>query len=468
MSRLVVNPGTPHAWEIHLRPGTNLLGRGPDSDFRIIDPSVSSSHCQIEVGAGTVIIRDLGSTNGTFVNQTRIREALLKPGQTVRLGGVEMVLHPAPAEAQAVPAPPPPLPPVAILAPPPPLAPPPSLATNLALASTAPAPEPDLTLATTFLESNPRFCKFHPKFPARYLCRKCNHAFCEACVTSLRSGAAVKKMCRSCGAECLPLRTQALGPAVAKGFFARLPGAFAYPLRGAGVFVIVVGILLFAGLRLSQVLISYATLRTLFFGSVFGIASAGYLFTFLQTILHSTSAEERELPDLPGVTSFLEDALFPFLRLMGLTLFCFGPAIGCAIWMGFSPGSASRTAFLASLGAGCFYFPMAFLAVAIMDTLMAANPLLVLPSILKAPLEYLTTLFLFAVAFGVYIGGGIGVARAFPEGFQTRSVGELLAMIGVNVTLNFTALYLIIVSVHVLGLIYATRQTALAWIQRAD
>src|SRR2546421_5347144 len=90
MARLVVNPGSPSAWEIQLKPGTNLLGRGFANDFKITDPSVSGSHCQIIVENGQIVIKDLGSTNGTYVNRTPVKEAILSGDQTVHLGGVEM------------------------------------------------------------------------------------------------------------------------------------------------------------------------------------------------------------------------------------------------------------------------------------------------------------------------------------------------------------------------------------------
>ena len=77
MPRLVINPGTPSAWEVQLRPGTNLLGRGFANDFKIDHPSVSGSHAQIIVENGTVIIKDLGSTNGTYVNRAPVTETKL-------------------------------------------------------------------------------------------------------------------------------------------------------------------------------------------------------------------------------------------------------------------------------------------------------------------------------------------------------------------------------------------------------
>ena len=69
MARLVVNPGSPTAWEIELKAGANTIGRGFANDFKISDPSVSGSHCRIIIDSGNVIIKDLGSTNGTFINR---------------------------------------------------------------------------------------------------------------------------------------------------------------------------------------------------------------------------------------------------------------------------------------------------------------------------------------------------------------------------------------------------------------
>lgn len=92
MARLIVNPGREGTWEIPLRDGVTSLGRGEHNHFQINEPSVSTSHCLILVNHGGITIKDLGSTNGTFVNQARVTEAPLRAGQTLRLGGVEMLL----------------------------------------------------------------------------------------------------------------------------------------------------------------------------------------------------------------------------------------------------------------------------------------------------------------------------------------------------------------------------------------
>src|SRR5262245_29660148 len=98
MHRLVVNPGTPQAWEIILKPGFNSIGRGQENDFTISHDSVSTLHCQIVVDGDTVKIADLGSTNGTFINDQPTREARLLPGQRIRLGEIGLRLESGAAE----------------------------------------------------------------------------------------------------------------------------------------------------------------------------------------------------------------------------------------------------------------------------------------------------------------------------------------------------------------------------------
>ena len=106
MNRPVVNPDRPDTWEIQLKDGTNLLGRGDSADFKVADASVSTSHCQIIVNDGTVTLNDLGSTNGTFINGTQVKEVQLQDGRKIRLGRIEMVFHsdaPTPTEPPAAP-----------------------------------------------------------------------------------------------------------------------------------------------------------------------------------------------------------------------------------------------------------------------------------------------------------------------------------------------------------------------------
>lgn len=69
------------------------IGRVDDNTFPIIDPSVSSHHCEILLQGQDVKVRDLGSTNGTFIEGEKITEAALKPGQILRLGQIQLRLE---------------------------------------------------------------------------------------------------------------------------------------------------------------------------------------------------------------------------------------------------------------------------------------------------------------------------------------------------------------------------------------
>ena len=55
------------------------IGRVDDNTFHIQDASVSSHHCEVHLRGAEILIRDLNSTNGTFINNDKISEAVLKP-----------------------------------------------------------------------------------------------------------------------------------------------------------------------------------------------------------------------------------------------------------------------------------------------------------------------------------------------------------------------------------------------------
>src|SRR5208337_1416023 len=94
MDKLTINvPGAPAA-EIELKPGVNRLGRSNNTDFQISHPSVSGAHCEIMAKDGAWVVKDLGSTNGTLLDGTPVRESAWQRGQTLRLGEVEIVFTP--------------------------------------------------------------------------------------------------------------------------------------------------------------------------------------------------------------------------------------------------------------------------------------------------------------------------------------------------------------------------------------
>jgi len=107
--------------------GDRTIGR-EGADITLDDDQVSRTHARVTVTGATVAIEDLGSTNGTFVNGTRIEAATtLAPGDTVRIGTTTFALE---AEAEPEPAPEPAMPE-------------PAVTVARAAAPQAPAPEPE-------------------------------------------------------------------------------------------------------------------------------------------------------------------------------------------------------------------------------------------------------------------------------------------------------------------------------------
>jgi pSer/pThr/pTyr-binding forkhead associated (FHA) protein len=81
------------------------VGRVEGNAFTIPEPSVSSRHCEILMRGPDIVVKDLNSTNGTFINNEPVKdEAVLKTGQVLRLGTIEMRLESgeAPAQKKAV------------------------------------------------------------------------------------------------------------------------------------------------------------------------------------------------------------------------------------------------------------------------------------------------------------------------------------------------------------------------------
>ncbi|MEP6774986.1 MAG: DUF3662 and FHA domain-containing protein [Chloroflexota bacterium] len=71
------------------------IGRGLDNDLVIDDPRVSRHHAQLTFRHGHYLLRDLRSTNGTFVNSQPIEAAVLAPGDIASVGGFELLFNQA-------------------------------------------------------------------------------------------------------------------------------------------------------------------------------------------------------------------------------------------------------------------------------------------------------------------------------------------------------------------------------------
>ena len=64
-----------------------IIGRLPESDVTVPDPGVSRRHAEIRRENGGYLVADLGSTNGTMVNEARVSERTLEDGDRITVGG---------------------------------------------------------------------------------------------------------------------------------------------------------------------------------------------------------------------------------------------------------------------------------------------------------------------------------------------------------------------------------------------
>ncbi len=436
MAKLVINSGGAQNRTLELRPGANRFGRANTNEFQLDDPSVSSAHCEILQSDQSILVKDLGSTNGTFIDGEPIQEARLEPGQTLRLGTLEMVLEP----------------------------PRPRVAIRLARAAEpeAAAAPPDIPLAPPVpyvpaaapVSPGSALCKFHRKSAARWRCGKCGQSFCDLCVTFRSGGEGSGKFCRTCAVECEALDV-ALEIAEEKSFFAQLPGVFGYPFRKNGWMLLIGGTLVYLVWRLTthffMLRVSGLFSLLLVAGELcFYILMAGYVCAYMQKIMVYSGQGEQALPGWPDVTEMWSDVIVPFLLFVGTIFFCIAPALACLLFGGDSLKSASIA--LAILGA--FYFPMALLAVGMSDNILAANPLVIIPSVLKIVPSYLVVFFFM---------GCVVAIRALGDWLVYRLPVPVVPFI----ITGFLALYFLTVQMRVLGLMYYCNREQLGWFKRS-
>jgi hypothetical protein len=171
MARLIVQskePGTGQV--IELRPGVTRIGRSQRNDFPVGDPAVSELHCEVLLDHDLVYVRDLGSTNGTFINRQPIIESILSAGQVLQIGPLEMMLE----EAEV----------------------------RVALPEMPAAPAPQ-AVASTKLKDGYAACLNHSLRHAVWDCDFCGRQHCDECVRKLRRvGGAYLRFCPACSNRC--------------------------------------------------------------------------------------------------------------------------------------------------------------------------------------------------------------------------------------------------------------------------
>jgi DNA-binding NtrC family response regulator len=83
--------------------GRLTIGKASDNDLVINDDTVSRHHCEIVRAPDGIHVRDLESTNGTKIDGTRIREAMLQPGSVLKVGEIEVAFRPIAQKLEVLP-----------------------------------------------------------------------------------------------------------------------------------------------------------------------------------------------------------------------------------------------------------------------------------------------------------------------------------------------------------------------------
>jgi hypothetical protein len=167
MANLIIRSEGFGAQVLHLNLGLNRFGRSQDNDFPIDHPTVSATHCEIEVGDGTLKVRDCASTNGTFVEGRPVKEASLSAGQILRLGGVEFLVE----------------------------------TTEVTIA--IPKCEVARPAPPVVLSDGSMVCPRHKHARATHQCTHCREVLCDECVHRLkRRGGKLLKLCPLCSHTC--------------------------------------------------------------------------------------------------------------------------------------------------------------------------------------------------------------------------------------------------------------------------
>ncbi|HEY0502264.1 MAG TPA: FHA domain-containing protein [Lysobacter sp.] len=90
--------GGPHHGRSFTLDRPRTVGRAGESDIRIHDPSFADRHARLEAHADGVVLRDMGSVEGTLVNGRPVRHALLQPGDQVVFGSQHRFVVEAPVQ----------------------------------------------------------------------------------------------------------------------------------------------------------------------------------------------------------------------------------------------------------------------------------------------------------------------------------------------------------------------------------
>jgi hypothetical protein len=182
----------------------------------------------------------------------------------------------------------------------------------------------------------------------------------------------------------------------------------------------------------------------------------------MQNIIHTTTSDEEESLGFPDPSN-LWGAAF---QLGATVVASFWLPIALGLLKLFDVVDIPIEAFYASFILSGVYFPMALLAVAMKDSVAAANPLVVIPAIMKVPAQYMITVILLLAVFGVRQLGDILSGGAGKLTLTTKDMSVLFMSMGIQAVWALISVYLLTVTMRILGLFYNASKDKLGWFSR--
>ena len=417
MASLIVTAADGQSTELPLSPGPHRVGRTDDNDIIVPDASVSSHHAELHLADGQLFVRDLGSTNGTAINNAPVQEAWMQPGDTLRLGNIECYF-----QDDALPVPPLP-------------------ATRMPVAaSVAHSSITNPSAAPPALS-----CKNHPALEAKWECRKCGERYCETCIIDGRAlGVPRTKFCPVC--RSLAQVVAPIGPGgKARGqttFAGEMAGAWLYPFRGEGSIIMIVG-------AICLTIASIGAGFLFIMGLLVYVLAMGYYMAYAEKVVIASADGDTDPPTWPEFSNYWDDILVPFGHAFGLFALYLLPVL---LALFFGPGEGAARFLLPGvlLLLALLMMPMAWLAICMHSTIGGLTPQFVIPSILRIPGPY----FLIFMELVVLVAIRIGI-DLFLEGLAIPVVVPLVS--------SFFGIYFTMVICRLLGVMYNLHRDELGW-----
>ena len=390
--------------EVPLVEGKLTVGRNPSNDIHLPHDSVSGFHCEIETTQTSSVVRDLGSANGTLINDEPITEHVLHPGQRLTVG--DIALHVADTKYAAIP--------------------------TIAGAS------------SHRLQRTPVAAKGKSVY-----CTRCKTSHPIEATRQMNAGMSIVNFCPTCNERCISEaeRTKRFERSETKTFGKHLIEAFIYPFRENGWMILISGTIVFTIVKFAFVGAKRVPIYGWILMFLLGFFSISYFYTFLKHVIADSARGEDSPPSWPEITDLFSDLFLPFWQFIGLIVAC---ALPMLLATGFAPDSFKPITVISFFVFGLLYFPMGLLAVTQYDTIAALNPLLILNSIARILGHYLVTCAILLVLLVI-------------QSLSGRIVDNpALRMLTLPIA-QFAFIYLLVVMGRVLGILYHVNQRRLGW-----